>query len=364
MTLVKLRETGERVTLLWHQELDSYCVSLPILCRVRHSFCAARGAARMALAAARACPPCRGRLRCGAPRRRRFCARACAPPGGVYSEPALYDAAFCQYRTQDIVAEAAFLLRCAAARAGDGRPLAYLDLACGPGRHAHAAATHPGCCAALGVDISAAMVAYASALQPGSRARFAQGDITALLSVKEAARPGGWDVVALLHSSLTHLHADGAAAACLRGMARLLSPRGVACLELEHIGALFDGSLRRGDGSDDWYGPPAWDEFTPDGLSLHVRWGAPGDVWDPVRQTIHRSVNVDVYRQGQPTPRQAVTEVIPTRFFGVPELELLAAAAGLRVTAIYGAMREGVAPGDANANRLVLLLQRDDAPSE
>lgn len=317
----------------------------------------------MALAAARAGPSCRvARYSRRSQRRRSACAPARASaPGGVYSEPALYDTAFCRYSPRDFAAEAAFLLRTAARRAASDSQLAFLDLACGPGRHTHAAAAHPACATALGVDLSPAMCAYAASLRPGSAARFVQGDMTAIADVAAAARPGGWDVVALVYSSLTHLHADGAAEACLRGIATLLAPRGVACLELEHPAALFDGSLRRGDGSDDWCVPAAWDAFTEDGLSLHVRWGASDDTWDAVRQTLHRSVAVDVYERGQPTPRAAVVETIPTRFFGVPELTLLARAAGLRVLATHGAMREGVALEDADATRLVIMLGRDDS---
>lgn len=184
--------------------------------------------------------------------------------------------------------------------------------------------------------------------------------MTALADVAQAARPGGWDVVALLYSSLTHLHAPGAAEACLRGARALLAPRGLLCLELEHPAALYDGTLRRGDGGDDWCVPEDWSAFTEEGLSLRVQWGAPDDEWDAVTQTLRRSVTLDVYEAGAPLPRAAVREIIPTRFFGVPELELLARAAGLRVAATRGAMRDDVALADNRASRLVMLLCRDD----
>jgi SAM-dependent methyltransferase len=273
----------------------------------------------------------------------------------VYSWPRLYDTAFCAHSTRDFGAESSFLLRQAAAHTGTpARNL--LDLACGPGRHTHAAAAQGA--AALGVDLSEAMVQYAHALQPASGARFAAGDMTRLSDVPCVAAGAPYDLVTCLYSSFTHLLTAEQAGACLSGVRDLLSPRGLLALEFEHPRTLWDGSTRRGDGSDNWE-VPGLDGFTADGLALSVAWGAPGDVWDEVEQILHRSCVIDVYEAGGPaTPRRAVSCVIPTRFYGVQELRLLAAAAGLRVAATHGALREGVPLGDASATRLVMLLCR------
>ena len=273
--------------------------------------------------------------------------------GSVYSDPALYDAAFCRYSGRDFAAEAAFLLRESAATSP-----AFLELACGPGRHAHAAAALGA--RALGVDLSPSMVEYARALEPRSAARFAVGDMSRLADCADVAAGAPFDVITCLFSSFTHLVAEGAALACLRGAAAHLTRGGVIVLDLEHPRRLFDGSGRRGDGSDDWH-VPTWDTFCEDGRALAVRWGAPGDAFDPLTQTLHRTVAMDVYTRGAPEPALAVRDVVPTRFFGVPELRLLAAAAGLRVVSELGALREeGVALADARATRLVLLLARQD----
>jgi SAM-dependent methyltransferase len=275
----------------------------------------------------------------------------------VYSWPRLYDTAFCAHSTRDFGAESAFLLRQAALHTGaSGAPLSLLDLACGPGRHTHAAAAQGA--RSLGVDLSAAMVAYAQALQPGSGARFVAGDMTRLADAAGVAAGAPYDLVTCLYSSFTHLLTAEEAAACLAGVRALLSPRGLFALEFEHPRTLWDGSTRRGDGGDNWE-VPGLDGFTADGLALSVAWGAPGDAWDEVEQVLHRSVSIDVYEAGGPAaPRRAVSCVIPTRFYGVQELRLLAAAAGLRVAATHGALREGVALRDADATRLVMLLCR------
>ena len=99
-------------------------------------------------------------------------------------------------------------------------------------------------------------------------------------------------------------------------------------------------------------------------MALAVAWGAPGDAWDPLTQVLHRTVVVDVYQAGAPEPRCAVREVIPTRFYSLQELLLLARLAGLRVVATHGALRDGVALADAGATRMVLLLQRDDCGAQ
>jgi SAM-dependent methyltransferase len=280
-------------------------------------------------------------------------AAAAPPAAGVYSAPFVYDAAFCRYSQRDFSAEAAFLLRQAAQHAGGAPCTSFLELACGPGRHAHA--TSALGVRALGLDLSPAMAAYAQGLIPGSAARFCGGDMSRLAAVAAVANAAPFDLVTCLYSSFTHLCTTADALACLRGVHALLSPRGLLALEFEHPRSLFNGDTRRGDGSDDWEVPSSLG-FTEEGLALAVCWGAPGDVWDPCTQILHRSVTVDVYEQGAAAPRRAVTEVIPTRLYGVPELHLLAAAAGLRVVATHGALREGVALEDASATRLVMLL--------
>ena len=88
-----------------------------------------------------------------------------APPG-VYSHPNIYDIAFCSAR--DFETEAAFLLHAGCGKfepvsgADSNARVSLLELACGPGRHAAAAAAQGA--NAFGLDLSKDMLSYARAL--------------------------------------------------------------------------------------------------------------------------------------------------------------------------------------------------------
>jgi hypothetical protein len=203
-----------------------------------------------------------------------------------------------------------------------------------------------------------------------------------------------YDIIACLLGSFSHMLTLSAAAACLRGAAALLAPRGVLVLQLTHPRALFDGSAAaaartrsaaaRDDANDDddadaddaaWE-VPFWDADA-DGLHVCVQWGAPGDAFDPLAQVLHRTVSITAWddaaaaaaaaakgsdvgsdASGSVPPAVELREVVPARLFTLPEIQLLAAAAGLSLVGAHGDMDVDASPWADDAHSLVVVLAR------
>ena len=277
-------------------------------------------------------------------------------PASIYSRPQLYDAAFGTGR--DFDSEIAFLVE-AAASLGGAPPLSFLELACGPGRHARAAAAAG--LTACGLDAAAEMVAYATeqaVLQFGAgdsaspSPRFVLGDMAAPATAPGLPR-GRFDIVACLHGSLGHMLTLEQAAACFDAAAALLSPAGVFVVEVDHPRRLFDGSVAyaaRADASGEMLAP-TWDVE-----SLRVQWGAPGDAFDPLRQVLSRTVCVRSLAGLAAGAPPLLHDVVNVRLFTAAELALLASQVGLDVAAVYGGLDDEAEAEDEEAERLVLVF--------
>jgi hypothetical protein len=203
--------------------------------------------------------------------------------------------------------------------------------------------------------------------------------MTALGASAGVAACAPYDIVACLLGSFSHLLTLEDASACLRGAAALLSRRGVLVLQLTHPRALFDGTaaaaarMRGGedevaDDEEAWE-VPFWDADAP-GLHVCVQWGAPGDAFDPLTQVLHRTVSVTAWAEAADghnngtddvaaaPPLCELREVVPSRLFTLPEVQLLAAASGLRVVGLHGDMDVDASPHDEKAHCLVVVLAR------
>jgi hypothetical protein len=215
-----------------------------------------------------------------------------------------------------------------------------------------------------------------------------------------AASPGvmsaaPYDIIACLLGSFSHMLTLSDAAACLRGAAALLARRGVLVLQLTHPRALFDGSAAAaartqsaaarddandddGDADDAAWEVPFWDADA-DGLHVCVQWGAPGDPFDPLAQVLHRTVSITAWddaaaaaaaasqksssdfgsdASGSVPPAVELREVVPARLFTLPEIQLLAAAAGLALVGAHGDMDVDASPWAEDAHSLVVVLAR------
>jgi SAM-dependent methyltransferase len=202
------------------------------------------------------------------------------------------------------------------------------------------------------VDFARSEARAEAAAQPlGLVPSFLKGDMCSPAGLLPGTQ---YDIVTCLYGSLGHCDTLGAAAAAFDAAAALLAPGGVFVVELDHPRLLFDGSVAHA-------AQLRWDVPHADG-SLRVRWGAAGDDFDPLSQVLRRTVSVELLRAvGGGPPAMLLVDCVPARLFTASELGLLAARAGLVVAAAYGALDEDSGAADADAERLVLVFQRDTA---
>ncbi|NUT55559.1 MAG: class I SAM-dependent methyltransferase [Thermoleophilia bacterium] len=195
-----------------------------------------------------------------------------------------------------------------------GRPGGtLLDVACGTGRHALAFAE-------LGYDVTASDlneelldVARAAA---GERVRFVQGDMTDL------DVPGGpFDLVTCLFDSIGYAQDNDGVVSALRSLGRHAADRGTVVVEFLHAPAIVRGADPRRERT----------ITLADGRDLHRVSETTLDV-----ERMLMRVRYDLSLNGE-----QLSETQVNRFFSVPEMRLLAEAAGLEVRALVPAYREG-----------------------
>lgn len=141
--------------------------------------------------------------------------------GEAYSSPRVYDIAF---SFRDFEAEAAFLLQ-AHQEFCNQRLSCFLDVGCGPARHAILLA-EAGVAKCLGVDISQEMISYAKSCAINrnvqSKVHLIQGDMTsdieyyALFGVKK----GEVDLAAIMLGTFSHCLTNNAAIQTLTNISR------------------------------------------------------------------------------------------------------------------------------------------------
>lgn len=137
---------------------------------------------------------------------------------GSYASPEAYDIAF---SFRDFESEVAFLLAAQATHAS--RPLLrYLDVGCGPARHAIllAQATGARC---IGLDASPTMIQYAArrAKEQGvsNKVDFVCADMAAPTGIAHTVPGGRVDVAGILLGTLSHCLDNEVALRCFRNLA-------------------------------------------------------------------------------------------------------------------------------------------------
>lgn len=247
-----------------------------------------------------------------------------------------------------------------------------LELAAGPARHSLTALADSDCpveeCRA--VDASPEMAAYAAGLATeklGGDDASAFGYAVADVRRTTAADVGGdgtepFDAAWMLLGSLQHLSTNADALDMLRSVGSLVRSGGTLVLELPHPRELFSlvECTRNG-----WTVPlESNDEDDHDeGGELEVVWGDDDDVFCPVTQIRHATVELRLtYRDGSATRtrRRRVREVVPMRHYTAQEVDALAVGSGCwSVAAMYGALDADVkVTDDEAAYRLVCVLRR------
>jgi SAM-dependent methyltransferase len=174
-------------------------------------------------------------------------------PWRLYDHPPLYDALFSFHR--DFAAEVAFVARALAAHGGGGERemKRFLDVGCGPARHARAAAAAGA--TALALDASPAMLAYAAAqaAAEGVAISTVHADVTAPAAGEGLLLPPHHppvDAALAALGTLAHATAPGAPASAFTALASSLRPGGVLVIELAAADDVFDGTLIGGDAWD------------------------------------------------------------------------------------------------------------------
>lgn len=251
----------------------------------------------------------------------------------IYGSAALYELAF-SYRKFD--REGAFLRGLFAARRGRVAQ-SFLELAAGPARHAlemGGAGLEVGA-----VDISREMADYARSMaeERGLKLSYRVADMGAFVTARR------YDLAACMLCSATYLLTGAAVIAHFACVRSALAQGGMYVIELPHESELEKPRTRS-----------AWSVRDAHG-ELDVEWGAaapssPGRIWPARVRLSYRS-----FDGGEPT---VVSDEAEQRDFTLPEIEALAAAAGLTVEAVFGGLDQGLSLDDPAAWRMVVVLGR------
>ncbi|PRW59252.1 hypothetical protein C2E21_2426 [Chlorella sorokiniana] len=207
----------------------------------------------------------------------------------------------------------------------------FLEVACGPAQHAILLAKTAGC-AATGLDLSPAMLAYAA------QQAQAAGVASSLSCVEADMSKDGWaaqlaqpaDLACILLGSLAHCLDNGAALRCFAELSKAVRPGGLLVLELPHPSDLWGGYCLEEEQFIE-----AWDAENEDkSKTVLVEWGREGDQFDLQEQILHRTVGLSCYRGDELVSSKV--EVVPQRQFTLQEIDLLARATGFEVVEVHG----------------------------
>lgn len=272
----------------------------------------------------------------------------------LYSAARAYEAAFVTGRgLRDVGRDVRFLRGLVGEGSGTATaPWSMLELGAGPAAHCVEAARAHGA-TAVALDSSAAMLDAAArrAEEAGVADSVAtvRADMAAFDVHRALGGRRGFGAVAVLFNTLAHLVTDDDLHGCLRRCRECVLPGGAVVIELAHPQALLEEGV--GGLAGEWR---AEEPEELGGLAVDVRWGEPDDEVCPETHVLTRTVTLAV--EGGPVIRERV----PMRLFTVPELRARAQLAGLRVDALLGALDPDVPFDDPEADRLVLVLRRDD----
>lgn len=269
-----------------------------------------------------------------------------------YRHARAYDAAF---GDRDFAAECDFLEWCLRTHGGvsaggclpDAQrgasplhdPRSFLELGCGPARHAREFARRGW--SATGLDLSGDMLAYATdaACRDGLTLRTVAADM------RDFELPAPVALAASLMESVTHLTTNEQVVAHLRAVARNLLPGGVFVLEMAHPAWLGRDTL-----------PNTWTARDGD-VEVDVLFGAADDPYDWFTQVWQVTSRLTVREPGR--PEYTIESHHPHRWYLAQEFRALIDLSGAYEAAWwYGEMRIPPPPldnGDVTDQMIVVL---------
>jgi SAM-dependent methyltransferase len=268
-----------------------------------------------------------------------------------YREARAYDIAFAD---RDFADECDFLIWClqnlGCVDAQHAQARSFLEVACGPARHAREIARRGW--RAVGLDLSQDMLDYAldGALSEGVVIETACADMTDF----ELAQP-----VALatnLMESLSHLTTNEQVVAHLRAIARNLLPGGIFVIEMAHPDTIWRDSL-----------PNTWTSTSSQApyfagipyTEVDVLFGSADDPFDWISQQWLVTTRLIIRENGQ--PQREIEHHYPHRWYLAQELRALIDLSGaFEQTWWFGNMLQPPPPLDSTpvSERMVVVLRK------
>ena len=267
-----------------------------------------------------------------------------------YSNAQAYDIAFSD---RDFAAECNFLAYCLKTFGAAEKPEeqnSFLELACGPGRHAQEFVARGW--RAVGLDLSDDMLDYARSISKPSTqcVEWHAGDMCDYQLNAPVA------LAANLMESLSHLTSNEKVVAHLQAVSRNLIPGGIFVIEMAHPDTLWRDSL-----------PNSWHSKSVDSTifagiaptEVHVLFGAADDPYDWVQQIWTVTTRLDIHQQGAPS--RSVESKFPHRWYLPQELRALIDLSGaFSKTWYFGNMCVPPPPFDnsAESERMIVVLRK------
>jgi SAM-dependent methyltransferase len=262
-----------------------------------------------------------------------------------YRNARAYDIAF---GDRDFVDECNFLEWCLAHHSSLNAQHSFLELACGPARHAREFARRGW--RAVGLDLSPDMLDYAC--------KGAKRDGVFLETV--AANMDDFDLnqpVALaanLMESLSHLVTNEQVVSHLRAVSRNLWPGGVFVIDMAHPSTIWRDSLPNYWLSRSTDTPYFRDEpFT----EVDILFGAADDPYDWITQQWLVTTRLTIREEGQ--PERVIEHQHPHRWYQVQELKALIDLSGaFSQVWWYGDMLTPAPPLNDESERMIVVLRK------
>lgn len=264
-----------------------------------------------------------------------------------YANARAYDIAF---GDRDYADECDFLAWCLAHHSPEVTQRSFLELACGPARHAREFARRGW--RAVGLDISAAMLDYAcrGAQRDGVYLEAVAADMTDF----DLDRPVA--LAANLMESLSHLVTNEQVVSHLRAVARNLLPGGIFVIEMAHPETIWRDNL-----------PNVWIARSTDTpyfrdepyTEVEVLFGAADDPYDWITQQWLVTARLIVREAGQ--PERVIEHRHPHRWFQAQELRaLIDLSAAFSHVWWYGNMVVPPPPLDNSpaSDRMIVVLRK------
>jgi len=332
----------------------------------------------------------------------------------VYAlDPRVYDIAF---SFRDFEAEVAFIVEVHAKFGATSAGLSsFLEVGCGPARHALLLAQSGIAQRSVGVDRSPEMVEFAKMRAKEQslegKTAFVVGDMAGgedgFRGGVVGANGGGlYDAAAVMLGTFSHCLNNESAIATLRNIGACVKPEGVLVLELGNPRDVYQGSfctdefvnvweIGEGgdvdfvddkefgeddgdDGDDGEGGARGYTEDDPeeedddggggggddddsadaDELRVMVEYGREGDHFDVEQGLLDRTVGLSLFDGGELV--SSTVNVVTQRQFTLQEIDLLARLSGweLRPDAVFGDFRVDVGITDDDADRMICVLTR------